>query len=97
MGRETKPEHLILQDLHSKAPDPTREQLSSLEEVCASFFLGYRSLEDQSEAVPRNQNDYFLLERGILLLGWHKLQHPSFYVSIYLKGMYNRNPRLVVF
>jgi len=65
LGRETKPEHLVLQDLHSKAPDPTREQLSSLEEVCASSLLGYRSLEDQSEAVPRNQNDRFLLEHRI--------------------------------
>lgn len=35
----------------------------------------------------QNPRDRFLLE----LSGWHKLQPPYFYVSLYLKGTYERN------
>lgn len=49
-------EHVVPQDLDSLVSRPYQRELSSPEKLCASFFSSYRSLEDYSKAVPRNQN-----------------------------------------
>lgn len=64
-AREHMLQHLVVQDLNSQETRSYQSELSYLEKVGASFFASYRSLEDYSKAVPRNQNDHLLLEHSI--------------------------------